>query len=52
MHVAYTGKPMSLGDMDWDNHTVMNMHTVWNEYAIAANALSAYPHHKVKSFHD
>ena len=26
MRVAYTGKPMSLANMDWNNHTMMIMH--------------------------
>ena len=26
--VAYTAKPMSLGDMDQDNHTAMIVHTI------------------------
>ena len=28
MLVTYTGKPMSLGDMDQDNHTAMIVHTI------------------------
>jgi len=28
MHIAYTGKPMSLGDMDQDGHTAMIVHTI------------------------
>ena len=28
MHVTYMGKPMSLGDMDQDNHTTMIVHTI------------------------
>ena len=52
MSVAYTGKPMSLVDMDLDNHTAMIMHTIWHEYASIAKALNAYPHHKFKSTHD
>ena len=52
MHVAYTGKPMSPADMDSDKHIVMIMHTIQYEYAPTAVALSAYPHHKVKSTHD
>ena len=27
IRVAYTGKPMLLGDMDRDDHTTMTMHT-------------------------
>ena len=27
IRVAYTGKPMLLGDMDRDDHTMMTMHT-------------------------
>ena len=26
--VTYTGKPMSLGDVDRDNHTTMIVHTI------------------------
>ena len=26
--VVYTRKPVSLGDMDWDGHTVMIVHTI------------------------
>ena len=36
---AYMGKLMSLGDMVWDSHTVVTMHT--------EIALSAYSCHKV-----
>ena len=49
--VTYTGKPMSLGDMDRDGHTTMTMHTVRHEYAPTANALITYSCHKVKSTH-
>ena len=49
MRVAYMGKPMSLVDMDQDNHTVMIVHTIWHEYAPTVVALNAYLHHKVKS---
>ena len=48
---AYAGKPMSLSDMDQDDHTAVTMHTVWHEYAPTAIALSAYSCHKVKSTH-
>ena len=39
--VTYTGKLMSLADMDQDNHTAMITHTVWHEYALTTVALSA-----------
>ena len=52
MHVAYTGKSMSLPDMDWNKHTAIIMQTIWHEYAYIVVALSAYPHHKVKSTHN
>ena len=52
MRVAYTGKLMSLADMDQDNHTVMITHIIWHEYALTTVALSAYLHHKVKSTHN
>ena len=52
MHVTYTGKPMSLANMDRDKHPVMIMHTMQYEYMPTTVALSAYPHHKVKSTHD
>ena len=52
MHVAYTEKPMSLGDMDQDNHTAMIVHTIEHEYAPTAITLSTYPYYKVKSSHD
>ena len=52
MYIAYTGKPMSLANMDRDNHTVMITHTILHEYAPTAVSLSAYPHHKVKSTHN
>ena len=52
IHVTYTGKPMSLGDMDQDNHTTMIMHTIQHEYAPTAITLSTYPCYKVKSSHD
>jgi len=42
---------MSLADMEWNNHTAIIMQTIWHEYAYMAVALSAYPHHKVKSTH-
>ena len=50
--VTYTRKPMSLGDIDQDNHTAMIMHTVQHEYAPTEIALSTYPNYKVKSIHD
>ena len=50
--VAYMGKLVSLGEMDWDNHTAMIMHIIQYEYAPMAIALSTYPHYKVKSYHD
>ena len=49
MRVAYMGKPMSLGDMDQDNHIAMIVHTIQHKYAPTAIALSAYPLYKVKS---
>ena len=52
MCVAYTGKPMSLADMDRDNYTVTIMHTILHEYVPIVVALSAYPYSKVKSTHD
>ena len=52
IHVAYTGKPMSLGDMDHDNHTAMIVHTIQHEYALTTIALSTYPYYKVKSSHN
>ena len=52
MHVAYTGKPMSLGDIGRDNHTMMIVHTIQHEYAPTAIALAIYLLHKVKSTHD
>ena len=51
MRIAYTGKPMLLGDMDQDDHTVMIMHTIQCEYAPTVIALGIYPHYKVKSTH-
>ena len=50
--VAYTGKSMSLANIDQDNHTTMITHTIWHQYAPMTVALSAYPHHKVKSNHN
>ena len=50
--VAYTGKPMSLADMDRSNHTTIIMHTMWHEYAFTVVTLNAYPHSKVKSTHN
>ena len=52
MHVIYTWKPMSLGDIEQDNHTAMIVHTIQHEYAPTAIALSIYPHYKVKSSYD
>ena len=52
MRVAYTGKPMSLGDMDQNNHITMIVHTIQHEYALTAITLSTYLHYKVKSSHD
>ena len=52
MHVTYTGKPMSLGDMDCNNHIAMIVHTIQYEYAPMAITMSAYPYYKVKSSHD
>ena len=52
MRVAYTGKPISLGEMDQDYHTAMIMHTIKHECAPTTIDLSAYPHYKVKSNHD
>ena len=52
MRVTYTGKPMSLVDMDQGNHTVIIMHTMQHEYAFTIVTLNAYPHSKVKSTHD
>ena len=49
IHVTYMGKPLSLSDMDQDNHTAMIMHTIQHEYAPTTIALSAYPYYKVKS---
>ena len=49
MHVAYTGKLMSLDDMDRDSHIAMIVHTIQHEYAPTAIALGTYPHYKVKS---
>ena len=49
MRVAYTGKPISLSDMNQDNHTTMIVHTIQHEYAPTTVALSAYPYYKVKS---
>ena len=50
--VAYIGKPMSLGDMDQDNHIAMIMHTIQHEYAFMAIALTTYLYYKVKSSRD
>ena len=52
MHVAYMGKPMSLSDMDHDNHTLIIVHTIQHEYAPTTIALSTCLHYKVKSSHD
>ena len=52
MHVTYIGKPMSLGDMDYNNHISMIVHTIQYEYAPMAITMSAYPYYKVKSSHD
>ena len=52
IRVVYTAKPMSLGEMDRDNHTSMFMNTVQNEYAPTIIVLSTYPYYKVKSSHD
>ena len=52
IHVTYTGKPMSLGDMDQDNHTAVIMHTIQHEYAPTTVVLSSCPYYKVKSSHD
>ena len=52
MHVAYMGKPTSLGDMDHDNHTAMIVHTIEHEYAPMTIALSTYPYYKAKSSHE
>ena len=49
MYVAYTGKLMSLGDMDQDDHTVMIMHTIYCECAPTAITLGMYPLYMVKS---
>ena len=43
MRVAYTRKPISLGDMDQNDHTAMIMHTILCEYTPIAIALSTYP---------
>ena len=51
MRVTYTRKPMSLGDMDQDNHTVMVVHTIQHEYAPTTITLSAYPYYRVNSSH-
>ena len=36
MRAIYTGKPMSFGDMDQDNHSAMIVHTIQHEYAPTA----------------
>ena len=48
MQVAYTEKPMSLGDMDQDSHTVMIVQTIQHEYTPTAISLGTYTHYKVK----
>ena len=50
--VTYMGKPMSLGDMDQDNHTAMIVHIIKHEYAPTTIALGVYLYYKVKSSHD
>ena len=52
IHIAYTGKPMLLGDMDQDNYTAMIVHIIKHEYAPTTIALGAYLYYKVKSFHN
>ena len=52
MRVAYMGKPMSLSDMNRDDHALMIMHTIQREYAPTTIALGTYLLYKVKSTRD
>ena len=50
--VTCTRKPMSLDEMDQDDHIMMIMYTIQHEYAPTAIALGTYPFYKVSSTHD